>query len=458
MSILDRLGRCVFVAAAVGLAWGIRGDFGHSIGAMYPGAVLGLAWCFVSGSSALRRRMPVIAGLTAAAIGAGGTMSYGILHGYAQADTFVNYTYGLFTLFCQGGCWGTFGGALAGLLCERKPMRTGEWLGLIGSIFLGGWLLPAVVVELIGFHVNPPRNNISVAFLGAALGQFVWLAFHDRPAGRRGAAYGFVGFGLGMAGGRVLGNAIRHLEAYGLSINHWNVMEITCGAVGGGLFTWGMLGQAPPRDDDEDTALRTPNVLAALYVLGVIPLWHLIAKVPERFPKWAAQFASYGHADGEGSARLVVILLGVVCAVAAAGAIVWAVAIRMGIRWPAWAPVVLLSLVMLLFQNLTSHYFWYPRKDNYLNTHNYFWALFAFIAFAALYVRPDRRPTPFDPEPFRPGRLALRTLIAFGVLVAFAWLVNGPRTMTTANTRWPQWTWSSGPYPGSEKPAKSPSP
>ena len=48
----DRTGRSLFVAAAVGLARGVRGDYGHVVGAMYPGAVLGLAWVAVAGSPA----------------------------------------------------------------------------------------------------------------------------------------------------------------------------------------------------------------------------------------------------------------------------------------------------------------------------------------------------------------------------------------------------------------------
>ena len=44
MSLPDRIGRSLFVALAVGLGWGIRGDFGHLVGAMYPGAALALAW------------------------------------------------------------------------------------------------------------------------------------------------------------------------------------------------------------------------------------------------------------------------------------------------------------------------------------------------------------------------------------------------------------------------------
>ena len=87
MSLADRIGRSLFVALAVGLAWGIRGDFGHLVGAMYPGAVLAMALAYVSGQRSLFLWMPVIAAASALAIGAGGLMSYGILHGYAQSDT-----------------------------------------------------------------------------------------------------------------------------------------------------------------------------------------------------------------------------------------------------------------------------------------------------------------------------------------------------------------------------------
>ena len=61
MSLVDRLGRSLFVALAVGLGWGIRGDFGHIIGAMYPGAALGLALAYVSGQRSLFLWMPILA-------------------------------------------------------------------------------------------------------------------------------------------------------------------------------------------------------------------------------------------------------------------------------------------------------------------------------------------------------------------------------------------------------------
>src|SRR5262245_17479388 len=98
MTLSDKIGRSLFVALAVGLGWGIRGDFGHLIGAMYPGAALGLAFAYVSGQKSLFRWMPILAAGSAMAIGSGGTMSYGILHGYAQSVSFLNYAYGFITL------------------------------------------------------------------------------------------------------------------------------------------------------------------------------------------------------------------------------------------------------------------------------------------------------------------------------------------------------------------------
>ena len=89
MSLLDRTVRSLFVALAVGLGWGIRGDFGHLLGAMYPGAALALGLAFVSGQRSLFLWMPIIAALSALGIGAGGSMSYGILHGYAYGESIV---------------------------------------------------------------------------------------------------------------------------------------------------------------------------------------------------------------------------------------------------------------------------------------------------------------------------------------------------------------------------------
>ena len=126
MPVPDRLFRSLFVALAVGLAWGIRGDFGHLLGASFPGAALGIAFAYAAGGAAVIRRMPLLGVVSALAIAAGGSMSYGMLQGYAQADTLPNFAYGFIMLILQGGAWGTFACGLIGLLLQRR--RPGDCL------------------------------------------------------------------------------------------------------------------------------------------------------------------------------------------------------------------------------------------------------------------------------------------------------------------------------------------
>jgi hypothetical protein len=448
----DRIGRSLFVALAVGLGWGIRGDFGHLVGAMYPGAALGLGLAYVSGQRSMFLWMPIVAALAAIGIGAGGSMSYGILHGYAQADTLVNYAYGFVTLFLQGSAWGTFGGALVGLVLERKPMRTGEWLGLVGSIFAGGWFVSFFLVDVLGFQINPPRNNSSVIFMGAALGQLVWLALNDKPVGFRGAVLGYIGFGLGMAAGRLLGNVANMLQDhYDFTINHWNVMEVSCGAIGGFIYCFGMVNRPYPEPPQREN-IQFTSVLSILYVLGVIPLWHRLGRIrpAQKLEEWTALLKGYGYEDPEKLANTVLWLIDAVCVLGFVGASIWMVIHFQRRQKLAAFPVLWLSLTMLLFQNLTALYFFYPHRAGYINMHDVFWAMFSLMVLYALVARPRPIGEPQASEiepPFHALPWFAGAIVGVALVIFAAGYVNGPRTMTSANTRWPQWNWTQGPFP-----------
>ncbi len=454
MSLPDRIARSVFVALAVGLGWGIRGDFGHVVGAMFPGACLGLGLAYVSGQRSLFLWMPVIAALSAFGIGVGGTMSYGILHGYAQADTPINYSYGFLTLFLQGSAWGTFGGALIGLVLERKPLTTGQWLGWLASIFLGGFATAFVVVKVLGFDINPPRNNSSIAFMGAAIAQIIWLAANGKTTGLRGAVLGYVGFGLGMSAGRLLGNIANVAqEPWGFTINHWNVMETSCGMIGGFIYTFGMVDRAYP-EPREQQGLPWASVAGIVYVLGLIPLWHRLSRIPtaRKLEEWTNQLTSYGYAEPAALAEQVLWWIDGVCVLGFIGAGIW-MAIHFA-RWQRLAalPVLWLCATMTLFQNLNALYFFYPRQEKQFNMHTLFWVLWAaMLAYAAIArPQPTKQPLPADdaPEPrFHWLGWLAGGLLTLGLVIAVAGFVNGERTMTSANTRWPQWAWTEGPFP-----------
>ena len=452
MSLADRTIRSLFVALAVGLGWGIRGDFGHLVGAMYPGAALGLGLAYVSGQRSLFLWMPILGALGGIGIGSGGSMSYGILHGYAQADTPINYAYGFVTLFLQGSAWGTFGGALIGLMLERKPLRSGEWFGLAASILAGGWFTAFFFVDVLGFHINPPRNNSSITFMGAALGQMIWLILNNKPSGLRGAVLGYVGFGLGMAGGRLLGNVANVMQDhYEFSINHWNVMEVSCGFIGGFIYCFGMVNRPYPEPPQREN-IQYLSILSIVYVLGVIPLWHRLGRIDPtaKIEAWSAQLKSYGYEDPEGLAQTVLWLINGVCLFGFIGAAVWLVVYFQRRQRLAMLPVLWLSLTLLLFQNLNALYFFYPHHDNQFNMHHVFWVMFGLmVAYAAIArPRPVDESVAVDPEPrFRWEAWIAGAAICLGLVIFAAGYVNGPRTMTSANTRWPHWVWTQGPFP-----------
>ncbi len=447
----DRILRALFVALAVGLAWGIRGSFGHILGAMYPGAVLGLGFAYVSGQDALLRRMPLIAAVSAVGIGLGGNMSYGLLHGYAQADTFVNSTFGMLMLFLCGGAWGFFGSAAVGLLLERDRATVIDWAGGV-AISLGFGLISWLILhQMIGFDVNPGRSNSLITFVGGVLGLTGWLMYRKRFRALRAGLLGFAGFGIGMAGGRLLANAARNMETM-FQINHWNVMEVTAGAVGGFVFVFGMLGRQYP-DHSKNGGVTAGQALSAAFVLGMIPLLHRLTRVTaRRIDEWNADLLKHGSSwDGENIAAALTVIAA--CALVAAAVwlyLIWAERDRM-----AWYPVMALTVIMLVFQNFFARYFFTPAQPNFVDMHNFYW--FALVVMAA-YVgwREYRGGHTGDgeheeaPEPV--GWIPICAVMLVGLLVCLAGaaVVNGEHTMKNAETRWPIWSFRDGPFPGSQ--------
>jgi hypothetical protein len=135
------------------------------------------------------------------------------------------------------------------------------------------------------------------------------------------------------------------------------------------------------------------------------------------------------------------------------GAAAWIVIhYRRMTRWSMF-PVFWLSGTMLLYQNINALYLLYPARPKYINMHHVFWVLFAFMALYALVARPQPVKKPSDDvdrgEPrFRWERWMAGAAAGLVLVIYLAGYVNNDTTMATANTRWPIWSWSDGPFPG----------
>jgi hypothetical protein len=268
----------ILAAMAGGMAWGIRGQYGHEVGAMMFGTLVGftLVMLFMPHASALQAARVVA--LFTLAIGFGGSMSYGETVGLTQDrevhgninDPHWNqdaYRWGMTGLAVKGGLWIGFGGAFLGLGMSGKKYHPREmmWVGL-GMMFLfvlGRWtlnspfdpglkMLPTVYFS-DHWRWEPaenvrPRPEIWGGILFAFIGLMNYLIFVKRDRLARNLAFWGLVAGLGFPIGQSLqasnawdSQAFRENSFWQYGVNSWNMMEVAFGTFAGlvlGLGVW----------------------------------------------------------------------------------------------------------------------------------------------------------------------------------------------------------------------------
>jgi hypothetical protein len=264
-----RIARAIAVGLAGAYGWGVRGIFGHELGAAIPGVLIGATLALLSGHDLFRRRQWVVAATGAVGFAIGGSMSYGLLVGYTRHVHTGSVLYGFLGLLLVGALWGLIGGAWIGLALARaitlRRLLDGAAV-MMGAAASGYGLL----VSLLGLHLSPPRSDAWAAVLGAALGLSWLLRRWGVPAGWGGAIFGAFGFGLGF----VFGDALQTLGGIsGLAFDWWKVMEVTMGFCGGTALAWGIWLMA----DLGRPLLRSPNLQEPGYPLATrLVVWALI--------------------------------------------------------------------------------------------------------------------------------------------------------------------------------------
>ncbi len=340
-------------AAAGGLGWGIRGQYGHETGAMIAGLLVSLSLALLLCPQGPSLQVARAVAWGTLAMGFGGSMTYGQTIGLTQNPGMIGrwdaLAWGFLGLAIKGGLWIAFAGALLGMGLGGRRYRGPEVLGiLVGMMVLcwfGIWALnepydPARrILPRIYFSADwrwdpdaslKPRREVWGGYLFALVGLLSYLGFVRRdPLAVRLAAWGLVGGAVGFP----LGQSVQAFHAWNPELfrsgfgshlepvmNWWNWMETLFGMTLGGALALGLYW-------NRDRIRFTDGV----EVLGKPPGWEwaalgvhttLLVSCELLDLRWATQVYDFG------------LVLGALPILAVA----------LGLRWPAW---VMLPLTVL---------------------------------------------------------------------------------------------------------------
>lgn len=324
------------------VGWGFRGDYGHEAGAMVPGALLGLSICLASGRPDWWQRSSIMAMFGAIGWAFGGQMSYGQITGYTASSSLPDVVYGYACLFVIGGLWAGTGSAILALsvtkprsylerfagplvvlwitwmimdlsgltawLVENWYLNDTDWFAALSALVVagiyavvvprsrtacgliivlaGGWCAGyAILTELLGLHMTPPRSDNWSGCVGLFIALVVYLMRLDDRVALKLALYGFLIGGIGFALGdfvNMLGRAqwgpIRHYEAL-QGLDYWKWMEQLFGLIMGLGIGLAFLRSVRPKltstIEDEDGGRL--NIVALLFLL-LIMMWSNLFK------------------------------------------------------------------------------------------------------------------------------------------------------------------------------------
>lgn len=260
----------LFAALAGGMGWGIRGQYGHESGAMIAGVLVSLTLVFLLCPRATSRQVITAVAWTTAAIGFGGSMTYGQTIGLTQNSYLIGnweaLRWGMLGLSIKGGIWIGFAGVFLGMGLGGVRYRARDMMIVMivafVAFFLGNYLLglthnpaskglPFLYFSEHGYW-NPGREVKSrhENWFGLLLGLLVVIGYSalvrkDRLA-RNMAFWGILGGAIGFPLGQCVqafhawNPGLFSAKAWDANINWWNMMETTFGMSMGGVLGLGL--------------------------------------------------------------------------------------------------------------------------------------------------------------------------------------------------------------------------
>ncbi|MCW5968765.1 MAG: hypothetical protein KIT57_09635 [Blastocatellales bacterium] len=328
----------LLTALSLSIGWGIRGNFGHEIGALTPGALAAAAVVLTSGRPDWHRRIAYFAFFGALGWSFGGSMSYGQVLGYTHSGHSPSVLYGFASLFVIGFLWGAMGtaGTAMPAVLDRRALTEffapisavfiawwgqdrfvewlvavnpayrqesplywydTDWLGVLAAIVavlvlavvrrrfdeasrfilylaVGWWAGFVLLVLVFGLRMTPPRGDNWAGCTGMTAAMILYFVRRGQGELVRAAIVGGFFGGFGFA----FANALKLIGvATGWATNWHSVMEQTYGFINGLGVAVVMLGLArrSARLEDDSSVRRWTDVYAVVFVLAGITYLNL---------------------------------------------------------------------------------------------------------------------------------------------------------------------------------------
>lgn len=330
---------------SLSIGWGIRGNFGHEIGAMVPGALAAMAVVMAIAREDWHRRIAYFAMFGAIGWSFGGSMSYGQVIGYTHSGHSASVLYGFASLFAIGFLWGAIGGAGTALpaILNRERLTEffvplivvfstwitqevfesrlitvnsdfrqesplywydSDWLAPVTAIvallilaavrrrldqasrlmlhMAAGWLIAFIaLVPLMGIRMTPPRGDNWAGCVGMVAGMLIYFYRRQMHAAIFASLVTAFFGGFGFASSV----ALRLMQTKtGWQTNWHSVMEQTYGFINGAGVAVAMLALAArlPRTSEEPLARKWTDPFAVCFALLFVT-WLNLRQNPERW-------------------------------------------------------------------------------------------------------------------------------------------------------------------------------
>ncbi len=127
-------------ALSMSLGWRIRGQFGHEIGAAIAGALGAMSLVLASGREDWRRRIHFFAFLGGIGWSFGGSMSYMKVVAFTHSSDSDTVLYGFAGLFLIGFLWAALGGAGTALAAALSTQQLAEIFPALVTLLAAWWL------------------------------------------------------------------------------------------------------------------------------------------------------------------------------------------------------------------------------------------------------------------------------------------------------------------------------